>query len=47
MNKKQYVMPLIEVVNLEGDGLMQHIMTPSGEEFPGGPAGVRHRTPVF
>ena len=46
MNKKQYVMPLIEVVNLEGDDLM-HLMTPSGEEFPDGPAGVRHRTPVF
>ena len=47
MKKKLYVMPLCEVVTLKSTDLM-HVQSPSGEEFPGGPAGAPLRkTPVL
>ena len=55
MEKKLYISPLIEVMNLSAE-LMQHLSsTSSGDDnFPGGPAGAParwkepvHRTPVF
>ena len=47
MNKKQYIFPLTEVMNL-GTELMQHLSSQSGANFPGGPAGVQKRwTDVF
>ncbi len=47
MEKKKYSSPLTEVMNVSTE-LMQHLNSPSGTEFPGGPAGVQKRwTDVF
>ena len=52
MEKKLYNTPLVEVMKLQSLDLM-HLQNPStGEEFPGGPAGIgiaprKHWTDVF
>jgi len=55
MNKKQYIFPLTEVMNVSTE-IMQHVSTTSdgSNYFPGGPAGAPihwkepvRRTPVF
>ena len=45
MNKKQYIFPLTEVMNLSTE-LMQHLSSTSegNDNFPDGPAGAPKRT---